>query len=295
MVHLYNGGVSHAPHWDDHGATAAVSVTFDNLGEAAEIERGSWPDDQPRGEHFSVVELLPKVLEMLERHGLAATFFVEGLNAEIYPDALLEMKSAGHELALHAWSHEQWRDLGAERERELLGRARRAMDALSAGVSGFRPPGGLLTDATPDLLVENGFRYCSPAGDRAGIAGGLAVLPFRWRLIDAYFYLPHFSALRERHGDPGEPMQPAALRDALPDALDEHAAAGGHLALIFHPFLLSIGDEAMEALDAVLAHVSELSRRGSLRYLRMDEAATWMLDHPEWFGESPQLDTASWA
>ena len=65
-----------------------VSVTFDNLGEAAEIEGGAWPDDQPLGEHFSVVEILPRLLERLEAHGVRATFFVEAINTEINPAAL---------------------------------------------------------------------------------------------------------------------------------------------------------------------------------------------------------------
>ena len=56
---------------------ATVSVTFDNLGEAAELERGTWPADRPLGEHFSVREALPRV-ELLARAGLRATFFAEG-------------------------------------------------------------------------------------------------------------------------------------------------------------------------------------------------------------------------
>ena len=39
-----------------------VSVTFDNLGEASELERGTWPEGQPLGEHFSVRESLPLLL-----------------------------------------------------------------------------------------------------------------------------------------------------------------------------------------------------------------------------------------
>src|SRR3954466_672404 len=99
-----------------------VSVTFDNLGEAAEIEGGTWPDDQPLGEHFSVVEILPRLLGRLDAHGLQATFFVEAINAEINPAALVSIRDAGHELACHAWRHENWGALEAERERELLER-----------------------------------------------------------------------------------------------------------------------------------------------------------------------------
>jgi hypothetical protein len=43
-------------------ARAAVSLTFDNLGEAAEIELGLRGADEPRGGHWSVVSALPVVL-----------------------------------------------------------------------------------------------------------------------------------------------------------------------------------------------------------------------------------------
>ncbi len=33
-----------------------VSVTFDNLGEAAQLELGMWPGDVPMGQHFTVVD-----------------------------------------------------------------------------------------------------------------------------------------------------------------------------------------------------------------------------------------------
>ena len=63
------------------GRAAAVSLTFDNLGEAAEIELGLRRPDEPRGGHWSVVSALPVVLEELAGAGLAATFFVEGKQA----------------------------------------------------------------------------------------------------------------------------------------------------------------------------------------------------------------------
>ena len=258
-----------------------LSVTFDNLGEAAELEAGTWPEDAPLGEHFSVVEMLPRVLDRLDAHGLTATFFVEAINAEINPGALDRIRAGGHEIACHAWSHENWGSLDAARERELLERCREAL----GGPAGFRPPGGRLTDRTTDLLGELGFTYASPAGERTGVLGGIAMLPFRWRLIDAYYYLPHFGGLRESNDDPADPMPPAALRDALVEAID--APGDEHLALLFHPFLLSTGDDAVAVLDDVLAHVAERGREGALRCVRMDEAAAGVT------GE-PVLDTSSW-
>ena len=106
------------------------------------------------------------------------------------------LRAAGHEVACHGWRHEPWHGVADERGR--LGRAR---DALG-GPIGFRPPGGRLNPRTPELLSELGFRYCSPAGTRAGRLGRVVVLPFRWELIDAYFYVPHFGTLRSATATP---------------------------------------------------------------------------------------------
>src|SRR3954454_21158344 len=135
-----------------------ISVTFDNLGEAAEIEGGAWPSDRPLGEHFSVVDILPRLLERLDAHGVRATFFVEAITAEINPAALARIRDGGHEVACHAWRHENRRLLAARRWRELLERCRAAL-----GPAGFRPPGGQLTERTPPLRRELGFAYASPA------------------------------------------------------------------------------------------------------------------------------------
>ena len=244
---------------------ATVSVTFDNLGEAAELERGTWPEDRPLGEHFSVRESLPQLLALLAREDQRATFFVEGLNGELYPEALRGLRAAGHEVACHGWRHEPWHEVTDEAER--LARAR---DALG-GPIGFRPPGGRLNADTPEILAALGYRYCSPAGDRAGRLGGLAVLPFRWELIDAYFYLPHFASRRVERGDPEAPMEPATLRERVLAALAAHDE--GHLSLIFHPYLLAAAPDALSVVADVLARVAALRRDGALRCLRMDEAA----------------------
>jgi peptidoglycan/xylan/chitin deacetylase (PgdA/CDA1 family) len=252
----------------------SVSVTFDNLGEAAEVQLGA---DSPRGGHFSVVDVLPRLLELLDRITIRATFFVEGINAEVYPDALRSIADAGHEVAAHAWCHEEWGVLEPERERELLERATRALRSIGVAPGGFRPPGGGVTEQTAHLLRQNGYVYYSPAGEREGVADGLAVLPFRWPLVDAYYYMPQFGGLREQHGDGAEPLGPSDMRDAMLSALDEHVDSDEHLVLIFHPFLFGLGDEAVGAATDVLTRVRDLVAGGRTRLLTMTEAAQYLV------------------
>jgi peptidoglycan/xylan/chitin deacetylase (PgdA/CDA1 family) len=205
-----------------HRAGATVALTFDNLGEVTALARGEWPADAPVGEHWSVTRALPRLLELLDEVDVRATFFVEGLNAELYPDALRSLAAAGHEVGLHGWRHEPWAELEPARERELLERGVEAFDALGLRPVSFRPPGGELTAVSMGLLRELGFRYVSPVGDEF-IEGALTVVPFRWELVDAWYYLPSFAG----------PDDPSALRAAVMDELSR----GTDTTLVFHPFL----------------------------------------------------------
>ena len=51
------------------------------------------------GRHPTALKVVPGLLDRLNAHGIAATFFVEGLNAELYPDLLREIDARGHEVA----------------------------------------------------------------------------------------------------------------------------------------------------------------------------------------------------
>jgi len=234
-----------------------VSITFDNLGEASDLERGWWPEDEPLGRHHSVTRALPRLLDALDEAGLRATFFVEGLNTELYPDMLRELDARGHEVACHGWQHERWSTLDPATERERLQRSVDGMRALGLRPVGFRPPGGKLTAATPALLREVGFTYCSP--EEGADTGGIPALPFRWELLDAYHYLPHFA---DRRGQEA-PLPPSALRSAVLAALGDTARDGGFLALLFHPFLAD-SEARLAVIRDALVRVRELVDAGAL-------------------------------
>src|SRR6185369_6246747 len=142
----------------------AVLLSFDNLGEAADLERHGAP---PPGPHPSVTVGLPRALAALAALDLRATFFVEGLNAELYPQALRDIAAAGHEVGLHGWRHERWDELSVRDEDERLGRSVAALAGLGLEIEGFRPPGGEFGAHTIEALAAHGLRWCSPAGEHA--------------------------------------------------------------------------------------------------------------------------------
>lgn len=243
------------------------------------------------GEHFTI-EVIPRMLDLLDRHSTRATFFVEAFNAGVYPDLLREIAARGHEIGCHAWQHEHWGSLEPERERELLARSTEALAEVAPSPVGFRPPGGQLTDLSAELLVELGYRYYSPAGTRAGVEGDLAVLPFDWPLVDGFYYAPAFGGLREERGLPLEPSDAAALAAGIGERLEGAARPGEITTLVFHPMLHAEPDR-LEAFEAVLARAAELDAAGSLERLTMGDLAERMLAAPELY-PAPLVDTSTW-
>ncbi len=264
--------------WGPNGCVAAVSITFDNLGEAVELERGTWPETMSLGQHPSVVKVLPAILEMLGELTLSATFFVEGINTEMYPDALMRIVEAGHEIGYHGWRHEEWQPLGYKEESSILERGVHALDTLKMKPHGFRPPGGVLTGSSVNLLSTLGFSYCSPVGSATSISDDLVLLPFEWPIVDAYAYLPRFSSLREKYGDSREPLSPTRYRERLRSELKEAVQKRRYLSLLFHPFVEE-NEECFKVMRSTLDELHNLVNDGTVWCAPCHEVAEWVRKH----------------
>jgi len=237
------------------GARGALSLSFDNLGEAAEIELGAVaPDDPSVGKHPTATRALPALLDALSEHEIASTFFVEGLNAELYPDALRAIAEGGHDVAYHAWRHEQWGALTAAEQAENLSRGIAAFAALGLPLAGLRPPGGQLGSAGVEVLREAGLRYCSPEGQTVAVVDGVALLPFQWRHVDAACVLPPMGGAREEMTGSPDPLDAGAFLAYLESELIRLADEGGFITVILHPFMLEwLGEDRLETLLGLLS------------------------------------------
>lgn len=268
-----------------------LSLTFDNLGEAAELEMGAPRDDAPLGRHETALEVVPRLLAQLGERGITATFFVEGLNAEIYPDLLREIDALGHEVAYHAWRHEQWAELPVAEQAANLERGLAAFGRLGLEIAGLRPPGGQLGAGGVGVLRDAGLRYCSPAGAGTGFEDGVALLPFEWRHLDASCVLPPLAPAREQISGSPDPIEPSHFGAWLEAEIDRLVQEGGYMAIVLHPFMLGwLGEEALSALlDRVATAAGD-----EIWVARCAEVAERVAAHPDRFGNGAVLDTASW-
>lgn len=275
------------------GARGALCLSFDNLGEAAQIELGALaPDDPSVGEHPTATQALPSLLEALGERDLAATFFVEGLNAELYPEALRSIAADGHEVAYHAWRHEQWDTLGAAAQAENLARGIAAFGDLGFGVSGLRPPGGQLGPAGLDVLRDAGLRYCSPAGEGAGVENGLALLPFQWRHVDASCVLPPLGRVREEMVGSPDPLDPAGFLAYLEGEIERLASGGGFATFVLHLPMFDWWGE--ERIGALFDRLADAAGAGGLWLAPCADVADRVLSREAEFAGATALDPTSW-
>ena len=81
---------------------------------------------------------MPRILKLLERHGVKATFYVPGRRRRCsIPTSSARMIAEGHEIGIHGWIHELNSVLPYEAERDLM---LRSADTLEK-ITGVRPVG----------------------------------------------------------------------------------------------------------------------------------------------------------
>lgn len=169
-----------------------VAFTFDF--DAEEVWIGEDPANAERpgvlsqGTYGARVAV-PLILDLLERHGIRATFFVPGRVGERHPERVREIVAAGHEIGLHGYTHRSPTALApGEEERELL-KAREVLEGLGATPHGYRSPSWDFSADTLGLLARHGIGYSSNLMDDLRpyrhADHGLVELPVQWLLDDA--------------------------------------------------------------------------------------------------------------
>lgn len=144
-VSIRSIGKGHAPR--------EVALSFDD---------GPWPRTTER------------ILRILRRYHVHATFFMVGSEAERYPGLVRKVRAAGHEIGNHSWDH-------PETLEALHGPARASEMSKTSALLGrgtwsptlFRPPGGWYDDEVVQEARRQGMRVVTWSVDPADWHSGM--------------------------------------------------------------------------------------------------------------------------
>ena len=99
-----------------------------------------------------------KILEILDKYNIKATFFIVGENAGYYKDTLIKISKSGHELGNHTFSHAIIKDKNAlDIITEVEDCRNTIYEICGENTVLFRPPGGIMADINAEdaELFEN--------------------------------------------------------------------------------------------------------------------------------------------
>jgi peptidoglycan/xylan/chitin deacetylase (PgdA/CDA1 family) len=145
-----------------NGARVAVCLSFDVDNELLQREN-PLPVPLSVGEYGATTSL-PRILSLLDRHDVPATFFMPAMSSMLHPEMVPSILSRHrHEIGVHGWIHEFWPGIGDPAKEEKL--LTESIDYLTR-VSGRRPvgvraPGSGFSPQTFDLIRKAGFLYDS--------------------------------------------------------------------------------------------------------------------------------------
>lgn len=270
-----------------------VVLTFDLDGETLwrcrDPENANKPVTLSQG-RYGPETGLPRILKLLDRYEIKATFFVPGFTAEQYPEKIKEIYHKGHEIGNHGWSHTYPADL-PDYEAEF-NEDKDCSDLIEKLTgkrpAGYRSPAWEFGKNTIDIMEKIGFTYSSNMMDTEEVRylktgereTDIVELPIHWTLDDAAFWL--YSIVT-----PGKAMQSHlaveeywieefdALHEEFLDECEEKGDSRKCFVLTCHPQI--IGRPAkMRVLDRVVCHMlnsnaefitaEKLSQRFRMKY-----------------------------
>ncbi|UVJ45653.1 polysaccharide deacetylase [Pseudomonas sp. LS1212] len=265
--------------WPDR-RPVAVSLTFDVdaeagfLGDSPTFARRLTSLSEGR---FSVKRGVPRILELLGRHGIKGSFFVPGHTVEQHPGLIDQLLQQGHEVGHHGHMHLRSDKVSEQQQVEEMERGLAAL--IKAGApkpAGYRSSSWELTPETFDLVIKHGFKYDSSCmgDDRPYIetCNGQSILelPVHWSLDD----WPMFGWSIDNGGNF---THPRTLTDVWLAEYESARRDGRHTTFTMHPEV--IGRAAR--FEQLERFVERLVSDGDVWFARLDEVARHVGPHLE--------------
>lgn len=256
LVNQTRAGKRLAPSSWKGGARCAVALSFDSDHETNELRDGGKSIGRMAWGQYGNRVGVPRVLDLLKRHDVKASFYVPAVAALLHPDEQRRVVAEGHEIGIHGWIHELNSVLPYETERDLMFRSTDTLEKIT----GIRPV-GLRTpswDFSPNTLrieKELGLLYDSSlmADEDCyelvmdGTPTGIVEVPVEWIRDDAVYFMMHrFQSLR-----PYTP--PKDVLDIFLREFDAAYEAGGLFQLTMHPHIITARSRIW-ILEEVIRH-----------------------------------------
>lgn len=149
--------------WPD-GARLAVMLSFDFQGKiGTRLLPGNKKD------YFAITESeygarvgIWRILDLLDEYQIKATFPTCGATAELYPEATREIKIRDHEVAVHAYEHEDLYTLTRQQEESVMEKAIASIEkVIGERPRGWRSPLYRPSENTVELLFNFDFVWHS--------------------------------------------------------------------------------------------------------------------------------------
>ncbi len=241
LVDRVRAGPALKPESWPNGARCAVALSFDCDHETYELGSGGRAIGRLAWGEFGRRVGVPRILEVLARHNVPASFFVPAVCALIDPTETERITGLGHEVGIHGFIHENNSALDRDTERDLVLKAR---DVLAAQIGhppvGFRSANWDLSPHTIEIVAELGLEYDSSlmADEDCyellidGKPSGVIEIPVEWLRDDAVYLMFN----RDPATRPWTP--PDAVFDIFKRELDAAWEQGGLFQLVMHPFVI---------------------------------------------------------
>ena len=198
MFHV-SAGKRLKPTWPN-GAKIAVGFSFDVDNATATLSTGTIDYEIISRGEYGAIDGLPRILRLLDRQQIAASFFIPAVSAILHPQVITDIQSAKqkHEIGIHGWIHERLPVLNNEKEEQRL--LNQSLETLTkmAGKRpiGYRAPSWKHSNWTMGQVKAAGFLYDSSlmASDDAyeilldGKPTGVVELPIERILDDSPYF-----------------------------------------------------------------------------------------------------------